>query len=75
MAIPPIVLVMPAQIGIAKNGGVSIRRGPPLRIERSGDSVERRLKLTASLYSAMVAARFPDGSPAVAARISIVSAR
>jgi hypothetical protein len=72
---PPIVFVMPAQIGIAKNGGVSIRRGAPLRVERSGDNVSSRLKRTASLYSATVPARFSGGSPAASANASIVSAR
>jgi hypothetical protein len=63
MAMPPIVFVIPAQIGIAKNGGVSIRCGAPLRVERSGNSVVSRLKRTASLYSATVKARFSSGSP------------
>jgi hypothetical protein len=39
IAMPPIVLVMRAQIRIAKNGGVSIRRGAALCVERSGNSV------------------------------------
>jgi len=43
---------MPAQIGIANNGGVTIRRGAPLRAERSGDSVTSQLKRTASIVSA-----------------------
>src|SRR5579862_1467356 len=61
MAIPPKVLVMPAQIGMAKKGGVSIGRTAPASSERPGNSVVNRLKRTASLYSATVAAKLSLG--------------
>jgi len=49
IAIPLIVLVMPAQIGIAKKGGVSIARGAPLRVEWAGISAASRPARTALL--------------------------
>ena len=48
---PPIVLVIPAQTGIPKKGGVSMTRGSPLRVARAGDSAASRPLRTGSSRS------------------------